>query len=392
MFWKRIDLFTLAGFRIGLDLSWFLLAALLVWSLSAGYFPYAVPGLEQSAYLWMGVIGAIGLFASIVFHELAHAIVARRFDLPIAGITLFIFGGVAEMEDEPPTAASEFLVAVAGPIASFALAGGLYLLLLGGAGGLGAPVEAVIAYLALINAILAVFNLLPAFPLDGGRILRSGLWWWSGDLRRATRIASICGAVLGIALMGLGVLNIVGGNFVGGMWQMLIGFFIQSAAGASRTQVELREGLKGIRVRQVMRHDPVTVPATLSVAELVDRYVYRHYHKLYPVVDQDGRPLGCVRLAAIGRVPQEAWGRTTVREIMEPCGDGNVLSPSDTALQALKRMGEGGASRFLVVDKGRLVGIVTMRDILNFMAVRLELENRTPPPAVRQALAEGSER
>ncbi len=391
MFTRRFHLFTLLGFRVGLDLSWFLLAILLVWSLSAGYFPGVVPGLATGTYLWMGVIGALGLFASIVFHEFAHAMVARRFQLPIGGITLFIFGGIAELEDEPATPQSEFLVAIAGPIASFVLSGAFYALspLIGGS-----PVlAAVIGYLALINLVLGIFNLLPAFPLDGGRILRSSLWWFNGDLRKSTRIAGNLGIFLGAALMVLGVINIVSGAFVAGMWQLLIGFFIQSAAGASRSQAELREGLKNVRVGDVMKRDVITAPPDLTIAALVDDYFYRHYHKLFPVLDARGALLGCVRLTGVRGVPKDRWPTTRVDAIMERPGKGNVLAPHETAIEAMKRMRQGGASRFMVVQGGRLVGVLTLRDILDALAVRLQLEEGvTAAGAEEEALIGGFER
>lgn len=387
MFSRRIHLFTLQGFRVGLDLSWFLLAILLVWSLSAGYFPSAVPGLGGSTYFWMGVVGALGLFASIVFHEFAHAMVARRFDLPIGGITLFIFGGIAEMEEEPPTPKSEFLMAIAGPIASLLLGGVFYMLsgLLSG----NARLAAVVGYLGIINIVLAVFNMLPAFPLDGGRVLRSSLWWFNNDLRKSTRIAALFGTILGAALMVLGVINIVSGAFVAGMWQLLIGFFIQSAAGASRSQIEMREGLKNIRVRDVMNKDAVAVPPHISVATLVEDYVYRYYHKFYPVIGEGDRVLGCVRLAGVREVPRDRWSQVRVADIMEPVSNTNVLSPAESAVEALKRMHKGGVSRFLVLQNDRLMGILTMRDVLNALAVRLDLGEGEVASAMQQSALSG---
>lgn len=384
MFSRRIHLFTLLGFRVGLDLSWFLLAILLVWSLTVGYFPSAVPGLGGSTYFWMGIVGALGLFASIVFHEFAHALVARRFDLPMGGITLFIFGGIAEMEDEPATPKAEFNMAIAGPIASLFL-GGVFYALAGVLGDGNQVVAAVVGYLGLINLLLAAFNMLPAFPLDGGRVLRSVLWWVNGDLRKSTRIAAMAGAILGAALMVLGVINIVSGAFVAGMWQLLIGFFIQSAAGASRSQIEMREGLKNIRVRDVMNKDVVGVPPHITVASLVHDYVYRYYHKFFPVIGEDGRVLGCVRLASVREVPRERWGEVRVADVMEPVSDSNRLGPAESAVDALRRMQKGGVSRFLVMQGGRLLGVLSMRDVLNALTVRLDLGEAadTAAPALK---------
>ncbi|MCK5276199.1 MAG: site-2 protease family protein, partial [Alphaproteobacteria bacterium] len=217
MFGRGIPLFRILGFQVKLDASWLILAVLVTWSLAAGYFPARYEGLSGPTYLWMGVAGALGLFASIVFHELSHSLVARRYGMQIRGITLFIFGGVAEMEDEPPTAKAEFLMAIAGPIASAVLS--VSFNILGDFGvrmGMAAPVPAVLGYLSFINMLLAAFNLVPAFPLDGGRMLRAVLWGWKGDLRWATRIAANAGASFGFALIAFGLFNIITGNLIGG--------------------------------------------------------------------------------------------------------------------------------------------------------------------------------
>ena len=242
MFSARIPLFSVLGFRISIDLSWFLLAFLIVWTLSMGQFPSALPGLSRTTYFIMGIIGALGLFASIILHELAHAVVARGFGLPIGGITLFIFGGVAELQDEPKTPRAEFWVAIAGPISSVAIAGACW-----GAASLAAgaglrEADTVLRFLAIINTILALFNLVPAFPLDGGRILRSILWWRNGDLKRSTRIAAYSGTAFGGLLMALGLVQLLTGNPIGGTWQILIGFFLSGAAAHARQQVELKIG------------------------------------------------------------------------------------------------------------------------------------------------------
>jgi len=242
MFGKKIDLFSILGFRVSLDFTWFFLAILIVWSLSWGYFPAVIDGLNRNTALVLGVVGALGLFFSILFHEFSHAIVARRFDIPITGITLFIFGGVAELEKEPPSAKSEFLMAIAGPIASYVLAVVFYTIAVVLPPATAAmPIAAVFSYLALINTVLATFNLLPAFPLDGGRVFRAAIWWWSDDLERATSLAAGTGRILGTFLMVLGLFSVVSGNFVAGMWQALIGLFIIGAARSSEVQIVRRQ-------------------------------------------------------------------------------------------------------------------------------------------------------
>jgi Zn-dependent protease/CBS domain-containing protein len=376
MFTNRIPLFVLFGIKVGLDYSWFLLAILLVWSLMAGYFPWVLPGLGTASYLWMAILGAAGLFASIIFHEFAHALVARRYHLPISRITLFIFGGVAEMDDEPRTAAAEFWMAIAGPIASFLLAA-VFLLLLGSFGA-DHPVGAIIGYLAFINFILAAFNLLPAFPLDGGRMLRAAVWWFTEDFQKATRIAAATGSVLAVVLIGLGVLNIIGGAFVQGIWQMLIGFFVYSAANASRAHAELRGSLHGVPVSRIMRHDLVTVPADTPVQTLVDDYFYRHFYKVFPVVDAAGHPVGVIGLKDVGHVNRDEWRQARTADIMKPLSEDNTVSSNAPAYKVLQMMQRRQNSRLLVVDGQTLKGMVTMRDIMSYLAVRGELEPDAP--------------
>ena len=374
MFGRSIPLFRLAGFQVGIDWSWLILAVLITWTLSVGVFPYYYPELTSGVYVAMGVIAALGLFASIVLHELAHALVARRYDLPIRGITLFIFGGVAEMEREPQRPGVEFAVAIAGPIASLLIGLACWLLAQGAAvAGAGVVAVGVLAYLAMINVILALFNLVPAFPLDGGRMLRAALWRWQGDLRRATRIASAIGGGFGIALIVLGVFRVVTGDFVGGMWWFLIGLFVRLAAQASYQQVVIREGLRGVPVRRIMTADPVTVPPQISVAELIDDYLYRHHHKMFPVVD-DGRLAGCVSVKDVKAVPREQWAATTVGQIMRPCSAATAMAPDTDAMEALAAMHRTQNGRFLVMEGERLIGVVTLKDMLKFLSVKLDLE------------------
>ena len=374
MFGRSIPLFRLAGFQVGVDWSWLILAVLITWTLSVGVFPYYYPGLTAGLYWSMGVVAALGLFASIILHELAHSLVARRYHLPIRGITLFIFGGVAQMEREPDRPAVEFLVAIAGPIASFVVAI-VCLLLARAAGGLGlgVPIVGVLAYLATINGILALFNLVPAFPLDGGRMLRAALWHWKGSLRQATRIASGIGGGFGIALIVLGVWRVLTGDFIGGMWWFLIGLFVRFAAQASYQQVVIREGLRGVPVRRIMTADPITVPAGISIQALIDDYVYRHHHKMLPVVE-DGRLIGCVSINDIKQVPREEWPATIVAKVMQPCSADTAIAPDADAMEVLSAMSRTQNSRFLVMESERLVGVLTLKDMLNFLSLKLDLE------------------
>ena len=369
-------LFRIFGFEVKLNATWLLLGLLITWTLAAGLFPLDYPGLSRETYWWMGVAGALGVLFSIVFHELSHSLVARRYGLPIRGITLFIFGGVAEMEDEPVTPRVEFLMAIAGPLASLLLAiVFLQFELLATTLGWHTAVVGVSHYLGILNAVLAVFNLVPAFPLDGGRVLRAALWHWQQDLRRATRIASLIGAGFGVLLMVLGVVTFIGGNFIGGMWWFLIGAFLRGAARGAWMQLLVRQLLRDKPVREFMTTDPVTVAPQASVAELLEDYVYRHHHKLFPVVS-DGTLHGCVSVGDIKRVPPGERARTTVGELASPCSSANTVAPDTDITRLLSAMARPDAgTRYMVVEDGRLLGVVSMKDLREYIALKLELES-----------------
>ncbi|WP_138381143.1 site-2 protease family protein [Luteithermobacter gelatinilyticus] len=374
MFTRKIALFSLLGFKVNLDISWLFLAVLVVWSLATGYFPYQVPGLDASTYWSMAIIGAAGLFFSIVFHEFSHSLVARHYGLPISGITLFIFGGVAEMEEEPENPKVEFLMAAAGPLASFFLAALFWLtarFLESQSFGIG--VAAVASYLALINAIVAVFNLIPGFPLDGGRMLRAVLWYWKDDLRWGTRIATGVGDAFGLVLIILGVISIFTGNFIGGMWWFLIGLFLRGAAAASYNQLQVRRLLQGEPIARFMTRNVVVAPPHISLHELIEDYIYAYHYDMFPVVEQD-RLIGYVTARDLKETPRELWGHTTVRAISRPLDDGTTIEAQEDALKALAQMRKTGNSRLLVTDRGRLVGIVVLKDLLEFLTLKIDLE------------------
>ena len=376
MFTRSITLFTVFGFTIRLDLSWFVIAALVVWSLAVGLFPRSYPDLSPATYWWMGVVGALGLFVSIVLHELGHAFEARRQGIPMRGITLFIFGGVAEMTDEPPTAKAEFLMAIAGPIVSVLLAAGCFgLHRLSLAAGWAGPAVGILGYLWWINALLVAFNVLPAFPLDGGRVLRSALWQFKGDLRWATRVTSAIGSAFGMALIGLGLFVAIFLGAFGGLWWALIGWFLHNAARMSYQQLLMRRALEGEPVSRFMQADVRTVPASLSVRQFVDEHVYRHHFKMFPIVE-DGRLTGCVTTRQVRDLPHEQWNDRTVGDLAHGCSDENSITPDTDAMHALAKMRRTGSSRLLVVENGDLRGILTLKDLLHFISLKVELEER----------------
>lgn len=387
MFGKGFHLFTMLGFRVSVAPSWFILALLIVWTLAEGYFPQVISNLDPATAWSLAVAGALGLFASIIYHEFAHTLVARQFGMPIAGITLFLFGGIAQLRDEPPGPRAEFLVAAAGPVSSYLLAAVLYaLLLLFPQQAATAPVMAVLGYLVTINLLLATFNLLPAFPLDGGRMLRAAVWGWTGSLPRATQISATLGRILGGGLMLLGVLGIVSGDFIGGMWISLIGFFIIGAAGASQMQVEYKLGLQDVAVRDIMNRKPVAVPVEASVTQLVDDYFYRYFHKAFPVV-RGGELVGCVRLEDVSKLPRERWQSSQVGDILTDDAARQMVEPDTPVWDALNLMNEHKVSRLMVVRNGKLAGILTMRDLMQFMVIRRELAADTDDDAGQVAHA-----
>jgi Zn-dependent protease/predicted transcriptional regulator len=384
MFGKKYPLMRLLGFPIFVDLSWIVLAVLVTWSFAVSLFPARVPGESLVTYWILGAAAALLLFLSIVVHELGHAVVARRFGIPIRGITLFIFGGVAELESEPPTAKSEFWMAIAGPLVSVGVAVLLY-----GVYGVGTALElsTPILMLALvisgINLMLALFNMIPAFPLDGGRVLRAFLWHRKGSLEQATRISSTIGSGFGLFLILIGVFSLMSGDPLGGMWRIVIGLFLREAARASYFSVQIRSFLEGIPVGRIMRSEPVTVTPWITVSDFVQDYVYRYHHEMYPVMNRSDL-VGCVDLKAVRRLPQSEWPKRTISDIMSDCSEANTVTPQTDAAQLLRVISSTGNARFLVKDGERLVGLVTVRDLTNYLSLKLDLEGS--PRAVPEQL------
>jgi Zn-dependent protease len=375
MFGHSVKLFDLFGFEIKIDASWLLIAALIVWSLASGYLPQVLPGLGQAAYLTVAVIAMLGLFGSLILHELAHSLVARRYGLGIGGITLFLFGGVAELVDEPKSAGSEFWIAIAGPLMSFLLAGlfGLAVAVTGAEGVLGT----ILAYLASINLILAVFNLLPAFPLDGGRVLRAWLWQRSGDMLEATRKASGAGTVLALGLMGLGLFSALSGGGIGGLWLVLIGFFVLNASRGTYQRLLMQDSLRGRRVAELMTPDPWTATPDMTLAELADGVMLAHAVSFAPVVER-GVVIGQIDAAMMREVPRADWATTRVADVMAPLGDTDLVAPRMTAEEALQRLSEGPHRKLIVADGRRLRGVLSLRDLMGHIAVVQALGRGTP--------------
>ncbi len=375
MFGRPISLFRILGFEVKIDVSWIVLAALIIWSLASGLFPAYYKDLPSAAYWWMGVAGAVGLFLSIIVHELTHSLVARYYGIPMKEITLFIFGGVAHMEDDPPSPKAEFMMAIVGPLSS-CLMGILVLSLyaLGKNSGWPVTVIGVLNYLIWLNIILAVFNLVPAFPLDGGRVLRSALWSWKKDIRWATSFAARIGSGFGILLIIMGIFYIVKGNFVSGLWWFLIGMFLRSTAQMSYQQLLARSLFNTKKVKELMVKDPVTVPRSISLEEFVRDYVYKHHFQMYPVLSF-GRLTGCISVKQITSIPREEWANSTVGAIAMPCSKETTVGPDEDANKALAIMNRTGNSRLLVVREDNLEGIISLKDMINLLSLKRELND-----------------
>jgi Zn-dependent protease/predicted transcriptional regulator len=352
------------GFEIRVDLSWLVIFFLVFWSLAEAVFPQALPEQPRSTYLVMGLAGTLLFFSSLLAHELSHALVSRAKGIPVEGITLFIFGGIARMRREPDSPRDELLIAGVGPLASFLIAG-LFALLgrLAGSLDLGAPVIEVAEYLALINLVLAIFNLMPGFPLDGGRVFRAIAWGVTGDRMKATRWAVLGGRSFGLLLIVLGALQALTVSPLSGLWLVFIGWFLRTLAGSTLQQQVLQDLLRGYVTADLMSPRPEVVPAGISVAELVQRHFMRLRYGSYPVLD-GGELVGMVTLEDVKRVPQEAWAGTSAADAMTPIGHCAVVSPSTSLQEALQEMSRPSArGRALVVEAGRLVGIVSASDI-----------------------------
>jgi Zn-dependent protease/CBS domain-containing protein len=402
MFGTRWRLFHLLGIPIYLDITWAIIFLLVTASLMQQF--SAVGELTWFEYLVMAVITALAFFTCIVLHELGHAVVARATGLPIRGITLFIFGGVAELAEEPKSPGGEFVMAIAGPIVS-AILGGIFLLLwaVGSSSGWPpAPLE-VFKWLGTINLLLLVFNLIPAFPMDGGRVLRSILWGISGNLRKSTYWAALGGRAFGWLLIGLGVLEMVwpllnpvaaGGRGLNlsGLWLAIIGLFINNAAKGSYRQVLVRQALGGEPVRRFMNTNPIVVPPWTDLRHFVEDYVYRYHRKAFPV-GAEGRLEGYVTTQVLARYPRDEWETHTVANVMDRDWKPLSVAPDDDALKALMRMQRTGLSRLLVVEGEQLVGIVSLKDLLRFLQLKLELEgeergDNQPQPPLRDSRRE----
>jgi Zn-dependent protease/CBS domain-containing protein len=365
-----ISLGRIGGVAIGINWTWLIVFGLIVWSLAAAVFPESNPGLGAGVYVAMAVVASSLFFASILLHELGHAVQARREGMRVEGITLWVFGGVARFSGMFPSAGAEFRIAIAGPLVTLAIAA----VLLPMAAWLPLPsaVDGVFAWLGRINLFLLAFNMLPAFPLDGGRVLRSALWRWKRDFTWATHAAGRIGRGFGQAMIAFGVATTLLLAAPGGLWLALIGWFLIMAAQAETQMVAMREAFGGLRVHDIMVPDPVTLPADAPIRAIVDRTFPPHRYTAYPVVDGTGLPAGLFpfhRLAAVG---PDRWDTVRVGDVMVPVGQAVVLDGEEDLGDAVAKLLQTDVGRGLVVHGGRLEGLLSITDARRL----LEMPNR----------------
>ncbi len=356
----------IAGIRIGINWSWLIIFALIVWSLAAAVFPSQNPGFSDGEYIVLAVVAALLFFASLLLHELGHALQARREGVEIEGINLWLFGGVAQFKGSFPSAGAEFRIAIAGPLVSLAI--GVLFVLVAGIAGLPNAVDGIAAWLGFTNLILLAFNLLPALPLDGGRVLRSALWHFRGDLRWATWVAAGVGRGFGFLFIGLGLFMFIVEGAFSGAWLAFVGWFLLQAATAEARYVATKEALDGLRVRDLMIREPVTVEADLSLAQFMDDVARSRRFTTYPVLEH-GRPIGLLAFRSVASVPRDEWETRLARDAMIPRDEVPALGEDEPAIDALAELSTSGVNRGLVVDDGTLVGLLSITDLARALEV-----------------------
>jgi Zn-dependent protease/CBS domain-containing protein len=360
----------IAGIDIGIHYTWLFAFLLIAWSLAEGFFPSTFTGYSTTTYWLLGVAGAIGLFGSVLFHELSHSLVARTLGMSVSSITLFIFGGVSNLKGEPKSARDEFLVAIVGPISSFLLAA-IFWPLSRNLSPETNPVGALFAYLSFVNLMLGAFNLVPGFPLDGGRVLRSIIWAVTGRIDRATQIASYSGQALGFLLIFWGVSRVLGGDFLGGLWTAFIGWFLNNAAESTRQEHTIEKMLGGIRVSEVMDPSPPVVDPGLPVYQFVFAHVLGRGQRV-ALVERSGQLLGIVSITDAKHVPESAWSTTPVANIMSHAPL-RAVSPTTGVADALQLLTENEINQVPVVEQGAIVGMLSRADILRLLQLRKEV-------------------
>ncbi len=372
---RSIPLGKILGIPIGLDYSWFLFFGLITWSLATGYYPQRYAEWPGALFWLMGAVTAIGLFGSVLLHELGHSVAAQYYHIPVRRIRLMIFGGVAELSDDPPHAGAEFLIALAGPFVSVILAGllGVTWAVLAFFAPIPAlePLQALIGYLAIINLILAGFNLLPGFPLDGGRVFRSVVWGLTGDLARATAIAAGVGRVVSFGFIGVGVLQAFTGSLFNGLWTAFIGMFLFSAASAEVQVQRMRAVLSQRTVAQAMRRQYPTIPGDVTLLQLVNSHILGSGWRSFLVIG-DGGQVGTLNAVQVRAVPRQEWPFVTAADVMVPVDENRQVGPDTGLWTALKQMDGSGVDELTVVEDGRIYGLLRREDVFGYLRTVLQ--------------------
>jgi Zn-dependent protease/CBS domain-containing protein len=352
------------GIPLRLDYSWFLIFALITWSLAVSYYPHEFPHWSGSLYWVIGAITAIMLFVSVLLHELGHSVLAMRFKVPVRKITLFIFGGIAQLGSEPPSAVAEFWIAVAGPAVSLALAFVFEILqhVLTGA----EPLMALAKYLALINGMLFLFNLVPGFPLDGGRVLRAIVWGATKNLRRATFVAANVGRFIAFAFIFLGLWQALSGNLLNGIWIAFIGWFLDSAAAGQLHAQDAQDMMAGYKVAAAMNPQFVSIPSDMTLSHLVDEHILGSSQRCFAVTRGD-RLSGLLTLHGLREIPRDQWATTTAEEAMIPFERLKVVTPDTELWTALEEMQRDGFNQLPVMIDDRVVGMLSREDTISFL-------------------------
>jgi Zn-dependent protease/CBS domain-containing protein len=365
-----LSLGRILGIPIRLHVSWFLIAGLVTWTLAAGYFPQENPGWTPTTYWVVGAIASLLLFASVLLHELGHSVLALREEVPVKSITLFAFGGVAQIGREPPTAGAEFRIAIAGPLTSLGLAA-----VFGSLGALLADYALLatpLAYLGRINLLLALFNMIPGFPLDGGRVLRAALWHFGGSLRNATRWASRAGQAIAFLFISLGAIQFLLGGLVNGLWFAFIGWYLNGAARASYQQAALRDILATVKARNVGVEQCAPVASDVRLDQLVEERILQEGQRCFFVTESDNAQ-GVVTLDDVRAFSQDQRSALTAGQIMRPVGTILPAHADDDAWSLVQRMSEEGVSEIPVTDNGQLLGLITREKLFNYFRLRSEL-------------------
>ena len=386
MAFKRVTLFRFFGFKVKADASWIFLAILISWTMSQKVYPHLVAGQSENTYQLMGVLTVVGLLCSIIMHEVAHAVIAEYYQMPISSITLFIFGGVAEMEGGLSNPRGEFLMAIAGPIMSMLM--GLFFWadanLCAQYLGSGA-LFCVLKYLGNLNMLIAAFNIVPAFPLDGGRALRAVIWRYKNNLVAATRIASESGAVFAYGLFGYACYCLIKQDDpVAGIWWGILGFFVHASGAYAVRQMESRSLLETEPVSRFMHDDVLTVSPDLVVTDLVEHYINKHYQRIFPVVEK-GILKGTVSLSSLLRLDRHKWHWLHVASVMEPLTRHNVIAPGASAADALEMMQRKGLELLMVAEDEKFVGVITFRDLASYLAITIKIDPDQPLEKGRSA-------